>query len=1090
MIRRIGISAVVFAFLLSLATSNIFAQQSDSAVVVGTVFDANQGAVSGAIVTLTHISMNSVTTIHTDEHGQYRTPPLRLGEYSISVEAPGFKRFTQRGVALYLGDVRQVDVTLQVGQLTDSVTVEAEAPLIQTEDATVGSLINNKQIAELPLNGRDYLQLAALSSGTVPVISSNTNGGISIGGQVGSQAAFLLDGMDNNNQQITTGHSGQKEVVKPSIDAIQEFKVVTNGYSAEFGRSSSGVVVVALKSGSNQFHGVAYEFLRNQALDAENLFTPYGSPKPSYKRNQFGAAIGGPVIRDKTFFFGDFEFTSIRQTATTTSTLPTAAQRSGLFTTPIYDPTTGALFPQNASGQYVIPSTRIDPVATKILGLLSNDLPQTGAATNNFTYVSPYNSNPYRWDFRVDQIISDKQNIYFRYSAQTLDDGVTSVLPPSSQGYFSGGATFNGTTLETGADHTDAKSFVLVHNRVWSSSLVSSIHVGWNYLSWVNSFPNQPLTGLGIPGVNEINPGFANVVITGLPSLGVTNVPNKDGSQDRQLSGDLTWSKGVHTFKFGVQANWLQTNFVSSQRSSGIFNFNGEYTSNNGAYTDPTKANNYAFADFLLGYASSTSLSTPATLNFRTPYTHFFVQDDWKVSRHLTLNLGLRYELSPPAVDVNNGIANFNLDSNPGNPQLVLAGSQGSGLTSRALQNANYHAFAPRFGFAYSLPDEKTVIRGGYGLFYSNFITLGGMSSMEINPPDSVRISPSASKTTPSLFLDQGFAPGALSVANAKNVTLISYDTSNVLPTAQQYNLDIQRQLPGGVLLEVGYYGNKFDHNWWSIDGNPAPPEPGSLNANRLYTSTAVPGTPYSISLSNVVRIQKDGWSNYNALQAKVEKRYAKGLTFIASYSYSKTMALGDAAGLQNPANWAAERAVAGQDLTHHFVGSVVYDLPFGKSKAFGSRWNRTLDAAFGGWSLGSIVTVNSGFPLNPIVSSDPSNTGQTDRPNLVGNWHVANPTVQEWFNTAAFTPNAAYTFGDAGRNILRGPGMFNIDLAAHKNFQITERISAQLRVESFNLTNTPALGAPITDISNPSFGQITSAGSPRDNQIGLKVIF
>jgi hypothetical protein len=276
MIKRIGISAMVFAFLFSIATSNILAQQSDSAIVVGTVFDANQGAVSAAIVTLNHISTNSVTTIHTDERGQYRTPPLRLGEYSISVEAPGFKRYTQHGVALYLGDVRQLDVTLQVGQLTDSVTVEAEAPLIQTEDATVGSLINNKQIAELPLNGRDYLQLAALSSGTVPVISSNTNGGISIGGQAGSQAAFLLDGMDNNNQQITTGHSGQKEVVKPSIDAIQEFKVVTNGYSAEFGRSSSGVVVVALKSGSNQIHGVAYEFLRNQALDAENLFTPYG----------------------------------------------------------------------------------------------------------------------------------------------------------------------------------------------------------------------------------------------------------------------------------------------------------------------------------------------------------------------------------------------------------------------------------------------------------------------------------------------------------------------------------------------------------------------------------------------------------------------------------------------------------------------------------------------------------------------------------------------------------------------------------------------------------------------------------------------
>src|SRR6202790_4249773 len=308
-----GFAGVIFGFMFLLATLNGFGQQFDSAIVVGSVLDPMQGAVSMATITLTHLATNSVTEVHTDGRGQYRTPPLRLGEYSVRVEAPGFKSLNQRGVVLFLGDVRQVDAALEVGQVTDSITVEAEAPLIQTEDATVGTLINNKQIAELPLNGRDYLQLAALSSGTVPVISSNTNGGISIGGQAGSQAAFLLDGMDNNNQQITTGHSGQKEIVKPSVDAIQEFKVVTNGYSAEFGRSSSGVVVVALKSGTNQLHGVAYEFLRNEALDAKNLFTPYNSSKPPYKRNQFGAAIGGPVIHDKTFFFRDFEIGRIRQ---------------------------------------------------------------------------------------------------------------------------------------------------------------------------------------------------------------------------------------------------------------------------------------------------------------------------------------------------------------------------------------------------------------------------------------------------------------------------------------------------------------------------------------------------------------------------------------------------------------------------------------------------------------------------------------------------------------------------------------------------------------------------------------------------------
>jgi hypothetical protein len=1063
-----GFAGVVFSTMFLLATLSSFGQQSDSAIVAGSVVDPSQGAVSTATITLIHLATNAVTAVQTDGRGQYRTPPLRLGEYSVRVEAPGFKRFNQRGVVLYLGDVREVDVALEVGMVTDSITVEAEAPLIQTEDATVGTLISNKQIAELPLNGRDYLQLAALSSGTIPVISSNTNGGISIGGQAGSQAAFLLDGMDNNNQQITTGHSGQKEIVKPSVDAIQEFKVVTNGYSAEFGRSSSGVVVVALKSGTNQVHGVAYEFLRNEALDAKNLFTPYHSSKPPYKRNQFGAAIGGPVIHDKTFFFGDFEVGRIRQSVITTGFLPTDAQRQGIFSTPLKG------ISPNASGQYVIPTTSFDPIAVKILGLLANTSSRTSQTTGAFTYVSPQNQNPYRWDFRVDQILTDKQNLYFRYSAQKIENDVASLLPPSPQGYYSGGPAGG----ETGADHTDSKNFVLVYNRVWSSSLVSSVRAGWNYLSWVNAFPKQALTGLGIPGVSETYPGFSNIVITGLPSLGVSNVPNADGSQDRQVSGDLTWSRAHHNIKFGVQANWLQTNFVSSQRSGGIFNFNGEYTGN-------------AFADFLLGESSGKSLSTWATLHFRAPYTHFFVQDDWKVSRHLTFNMGLRYELSPPPVDVNNGIANFDLDTATGHPQLVLAGSQGGDWASRALQGVDHHQFAPRFGFAYSLPDDKTVVRGGYGLFYSNLITEGGMSSLEINPPNSVRVSLTASKATPSLFLDQGFPAGSLSLANARDVTLISYDRRSVPPTAQQWNLDVQRQLPGGVLLEVGYYGNKFDHNWWSIDGNPALPRPGTLNSNRLYKSAAVPGTPYTVSLSNVVRIQKDGYSDYNGLQVKVEKRYARGLTFIGSYSYSKTMALGDAAGLQDPNNWAAERAVAGQDLTHHFVASAVYDLPFGKGKSFGSHWNRALDAALGGWSVGSIMTVSSGFPLNPTVSSDPSNTGQIDRPNLVGDWHLANPSVQEWFNTAAFTPNGTYTFGDAGRNILRGPGVFNLDLAAHKSFQFTERISAQLRLESFNFTNTPALGNPVTDFSSGSnFGQIQSAGPPRDNQIGLKVVF
>ena len=1051
-------SYTVLAALALTGIPGALAQQADDAIVVGTVFDSSRATVSGAAVKLTHLATNAVTVVRTDERGEYRTPSLKIGEYIVAVEADGFKQSNQRGVVLEIGDVRKVDVVLEVGQTSESVNVEAEAPLLQASDSTVGDVINNKQIEDLPLNGRDYLQLANLSSGTTPAAQ-----GVAIGGQAGTQVAFLLDGQDNNNQQISTGHSGQKEVVKPSVDAIQEFKVVTNGYSAEFGRSSSGVVSVALKSGSNELHGTAFEFIRNDVVDAKNLFATY---KPPYKRNQFGASAGGPIIRNKTFVFGDFEAAYIRQSTTTLSTVPTAAQRDGIFSSTIINPYTGSPFPGNQ-----IPSSLFDPVALKVLSFIP--LPQTGAATSNYNYQSPSNQDNHRWDIRVDQILNDKQNLFFRFSDQVADTVTASPLPPVNGQYYSG----------TGADAINSKSFVLGYNQIWSPTVVSSVRAGWNDLAWTNYFPNQSLTSIGIPGVLAANPGFSNLVITGYPSLGVTNVPNADASQDRQLSADVTWSKGRHSLKFGVQEYWLQTNFLSSQRSSGIFNFNGQYTKN-------------PLADFLLGAAYTDSLSNYSYLALRAPWTNLFVQDDWRVTPKLTLNIGLRYELDPPSVQKNNTISNFDLDTNPGHPMLVPAGSEGSGIAGRALQNVNYNQWAPRLGAAYSV-DSKTVIRAGVGIFYSNLITEGGMQSMEINPPNNVRVSFTTNKALPpTLLLSDGFAPSALSVANASNVELVSYDRKGITPVDYQWNFNIQRQLPGGILFEVGYYGNKLDHMWRQIDGNPAPPEPGNINSNRPYHSTLVPGTGDTITLADVVRIQKDGWSAYNGLQAKIEKRYTNGLTFIASYAYSKTIALGDTAGVQNEQDWMADKAVSSLDVTQHFVGSAVYQLPFGQGRKFGSAWNRMTNGVLGGWSFAPIFTISTGMPLNVTVNGSPSNTGATtsvDRPNVVGNPHLANPTVAEWFNTAAFVANAPYTYGDAGRNIIRGPGLVDLDLALHKSFRIAERVSAQLRIESFNATNTPALGPPTTVLGNPLFGQITATAvgtSSRDNQIGLKVVF
>jgi hypothetical protein len=1052
---RILLRRSLLISFIGLAASAV-AQQADDAVVVGTVFDASHATVSGASVRLTHLATNAVTNVRTDERGEYRTPSLKIGEYIIAVEADGFKQSNQRGVVLEIGDVRKVDVLLEVGQTSESVNVEAEAPLLQSSDSTVGDVISNKQIEELPLNGRDYLQLANLSSGTIPAAQ-----GVEVGGQAGTQVAFLLDGQDNNNQQISTSHSGQKEVVKPSVDAIQEFKVVTNGYSAEFGRSSSGVVSVALKSGSNELHGSAFEFIRNDIVDAKNLFATY---KPPYKRNQFGSSAGGPIVRNKTFVFGDFEATYIRESTTTLSTVPTLAQRNGIFSSTIIDPYTKTAYPGNQ-----IPFSSIDPVSLNILSFVP--LPLTSAATSNYIYQSPSNEDNHRWDLRVDQIINDKQNLFFRFSDQVSDNVVSSPLPPDHGEYYSG----------AGATATNSKSFVMGYNQIWTPTIVSSIRAGWNDLAWTNYFPNQSLTSVGIPGVSTVNPGFSDIVITGYPSLGVTNVPNADASQDRQLSGDVTWSKGQHSLKFGVQQYWLQTNFLSSQLSSGVFDFDGQYTKN-------------PLADFLLGAAYTQSLSNYSYLALRSAWTNFFVQDDWRITPKLTLNIGLRYELDPPSVQKNNTISNFDEDTNPGHPVLVPAGSEGSGIAARALQNINYNQWAPRLGVAYSL-DNKTVIRVGAGVFYSNMITEGGMQSLEVNPPNALRSVFTTNKNLPpTLILSQGFASNALSLANASNVELVSYDRKGVTPTDYQWNFNIQRQLPGSILVEVGYYGNKLDHMWRQIDGNPAPPEAGNINANRLYHSTEVPGTGDTITLANIVRIQKDGWSDYNSLQAKIEKRFSKGLTFIASYAYSKTIALGDTAGVQNQLDWMADKSVSSLDMTQHFVGSMVYQLPFGQGRQFGSQWNRVTDAILGGWSFAPIFTASTGMPLNITVNGNPSNTGSgVDRPNVVGNWQLANPTIGEWFNTAAFVANAPYTYGNAGRDVIRGPGLVDLDLALHKSFRITERVSAQLRIESFNATNTPALGPPNTVLGNALFGQITATATgttARDNQLGLKVVF
>jgi hypothetical protein len=1103
---------ILIAFTFAFASRAALAQAATDAVITGAVTDSSGSAIAGASITVTNVATGITTNTTSNKSGDYRTPPLKIGEYTLKIVSNGFKQFDESEVILDIGSVRRIDAQLAVGGSIETVQVQATTEeLLQKSDSTVGTVITNQQIVELPLNagssGRDYLQLATLSPGTVPAAatSAGNSGGITIGGQPGAQVAFLLDGIDNNNQQILTAHTGQKEIIKPSIDAISEFKVVTTSYSAEYGRSSSGVISVDLKSGTNAIHGSGFEFLRNDYVDA---LPDFSATKLPFKYNDFGGTLGGPIRKDRAFIFGDVEFFRLRTQSTAYSLLPTDAQKSGQFSSPVYEPTTfnGSTRSEYANNQI---ASGLDPIAQTLLKYFPEPNFKGGGAlaANNYFFNQSGNENNYRWDVRADQTLSSRTTLYERYSSEQVRQALANSLPPLDGQYYAG----------TGAQIIDSQAFVVGYDVTFTPHLLGSVRAGWNRLHWNESFPSQSLTGVGIPGVATSAPGFSEILITNFATIGVSNVPNTDDSQNREVSASLSWNRNAHTVKFGYQGYWLQTNFNSSQLTSGIFSFNGQYTAKTPSST-PT--NNQRFADFLLGAVSQEKLSSPSILNFRSPYTHLFVQDDWKVKRSLTLNLGLRYELSLPAVDKRNKIANFDEDTDPANPQLIYAGEFGNGRANRALQNVSYTGFAPRVGFAFSPENSKTVVRGGYGIFYSNAITIGGMQSMENNPPvNQLRLTTSPSAVAPSQFLYAGFPDNALSLENAngkKNVTLVSFDRHSAIPVDQQWNLNIQRALPFGIVAEAGYYANKFDHNWWQVDGNPAPATPtaalpsGGINANRLYKSTTIPDVPGepTIYLGTVSRVWKEGWSQYNGLQVKAEKRYAKGLTFLAGYSYSKTLGVGDTADFQDPNNIAAERSVVGTDMRHHFVGSGVYNLPFGRGMQFGSNWNRGLDSAFGGWQFSPIVTFSSGTPLNLTESNNPSNSGGTaDRPNQVGDPYragsvagnssciapaVGTHTAAQWFNPCAYQVQPSGAYGNAPRNSIVSPGVVNLDAGLHKTFAFGERVKAELRLESFNLTNTPHFAAPALNVQSPTtLGTITTVnGNPRQNQIALKLLF
>ena len=625
-------------------------------------------------------------------------------------------------------------------------------------------------------------------------------------------------------------------------------------------------------------------------------------------------------------------------------------------------------------------------------------------------------------------------------------------------------------------------------SHVFSPSLITNIKLGWNRIFTIR-------TAVSDANLNE------TFGISGVRSIGLSNfTPNIIDSQSRQLKIDNSYTSGKHTLKFGYSGQFLQSYLTDPQQSLGNFTFNGNFSRQSVAGGD---RGGRPVADFMLGTAFRSNISNSVFMNLRAPWHHFYLQDDWRVSSKLTLNLGLRYEYSAPWHEKNDLISNFDIDTDPANPSFLVAGSAGSGGFNRTLIKNDTNNIGPRFGFAYQAA-AKTVIRGGYGIFYANYEGTGGGQFLETNPPFHIKSEISTNSVNPTVMLSNGNPTGILTPENAVSLRFSSFELEPKWPLSQQWNVNVQHSIFRDTVLEFGYSGTKAQHLVNRLDGNYALPGPGNINSNRRYTSAIFPGTDIEVGpLAAMNRHEFNGNSLFHSVQTRLEKRFSSGFTFLGAYVFGRT--IGDVSGfsgsgnapnsgIQNPLDRRAERSLDNQHRKHSLTASYVYELPFGRGRKFGSNANKAVDFVTGGWSLAGIHSFASGRPFGLSVRGGPANTGQLSRPNVVAGVDPELPSSQQdprrWFNTDAFVANDQFTYGNAGRNILIGPGLTNWDFALYKRFNLSESKFFQFRFEAFNLTNTPSFGFRNSQVGSNNFGRITGAGRPRNLQFGLKFVF
>ena len=1109
MTRRLSSAAVV----LVLIAANCAAQEV-SAGITGHVADPTGASIVNAKVNAKDLDRGTDWPTTTNEDGVYAFPRVPPGRYELRVEAPGFKTYVNSNVALEVNQRARVDVTLQVGAQTESISVTGEAPVLQTDTTQVGSVVDSRTATNTPLISRNPVALTLLTAGvTTPDPASFNNGQRSTGGgrpyvngNREESNNFLLDGVDNNFT------SDNLVSYQPNPDAIEEFKLITNNAPAEFGNFQGGIVNVIIKSGTNEFHGNVFEDFRNDKLNAGNWGRNWqGLARQPIRWNQFGGTFGGRIIKDKLFFFADYQ--GLRQavpTSLATTTVMPTAWRNGDFSAlldpaqtggkviQLYNPysVTGGL--RSPFANNIIPQSLLSPAAVKLL----NDpkyypAPQKpGFTTPNFEYANASYINTDQGDIKVDWRPSTADYFSVRYSQGRQDVPSVNSFPL----FYN---TFNTSPFKNG---------VVDWTRTISPTLVNEFRVGVNYVLLDNGGADKGLgniaqavgiqnAGTGLLALGSgTNGGTAFAYANGIGSANI-GVQQLFANTTFHYADNLTVIRGRHMMKMGGQILRQRINvfYAGNGGRTGYMNFNGRFTAQNAASPSGTQIGE---ADFMLGMPTDIGrgLST-GTWGQRAVIYGIYFQDDWRVTNNLTLNLGLRWEYHTPWVEVENRQANFNQFTG----QLYLAGQSCPYDNCRALYNTFKKDFQPRIGFAYT-PDflnRHFVVRGAYTI--SSYLEGTGTNlRLPLNPPLNSEFSAlynTPAYTLPGTMLDQGLA-GLNPNDPFQKATIRLWDP-NVRPAvSQQWNFSTEYQFPGNNVLTLGYVGQHSTHLMVAM-----PYLQNQLINGQVVTGPFLAGNPtLRKEISQISGTASVANQRYDALQATMRKRFSMGLEYQVAYTWSKGMsdsigyygqggqAGGQSAYWQNLFCQKCEWGPTYFDVTHNLVISFVYELPFGRNRKFGSNWNRAVDTVLGGWQLGGIESAHTGYPLTIKMSGDPSGTGaRSFRANVVGTPHDPHQIGPGalFLDPSAYSVPTAGTFGDAGVGIVRGPGMNRFDLSLGKRFNITERKYFEIRGEAFNLTNTPIFLSPASQtITSPLFGQIRSSEGERNVQLVGKFYF